>query len=207
MVAVLGIRFAPSNVSQAIVPNAAVTRHVTSTVTVTAAAPAADSTARATTPATGAPPNGAALALTADQAVAHQDCTLVSSGSNAWYDQSVSLDNTDTKLPAMTCRINWSGAVSGHLDFLVPASAHEFSAQVGIDRESANTTAQVRFDVLTVEGTNVHSVNAAYQNPQPIKVAVTGGTRIRLKVTLVNSAEEINSTHFVRVAWAVPAFG
>ncbi|GAA4563894.1 hypothetical protein GCM10023193_34080 [Planotetraspora kaengkrachanensis] len=45
-----------------------------------------------------------------------------------------------------------------------------------------------------------------YQNPQQIKVPVSGGSRVRLQVTMVRSSEEITYDGFVRVAWASAAF-
>ncbi|MEV0596211.1 NPCBM/NEW2 domain-containing protein [Nonomuraea cavernae] len=198
VVAVIGVRFAPTGISQAIAPNAAVTHTVTATTTVTATPPITSVTPVDTT--------GPGVALTTSNAVSHEDCYVSGDGSNSWYDTSVSLDSSGAQLPALTCRINWAGAATGHVDYLVPASAREFAAQAGIDRLSPNTTAQVRFEVLAVDGSKLASATATYQNPQPIKVTVTGGTRIRLKVTMVRSTEEVTTDDFVRVAWAAPAF-
>jgi hypothetical protein len=204
VVAVIGVRFAPSEVSQAIVPNAAVTH--TATVTVTATPTATVTVTPSSAGATPAIDAGEGSALAYTDAVAHQDCSVPNRGRNPWFDQSVSLDSSGTQLPALTCRIAWTGATTGYVDYLVPAGAHEFSAQAGIDRKSPNTTAVVRFDVLSVDGTKLTSATATYQNPEPIKVPVAGGSRVRLQVTLVRSTEELDSSHFVRVAWASPAF-
>jgi hypothetical protein len=198
------VRFAPSEVSQAIAPNGTVTHTAIVTVTATPTATVAVTPSSAGTTPGSATVGGSALAYT--DAVAHQDCSVPNRGRNPWFDQSVSLDSSGTQLPALTCRIAWTGATTGYVDYLVPTGAHEFSAQVGIDRRSPNTTAVVRFDVLSVDGTKLISAIATYQNPEPIKVPVAGGGRIRLQVTMVRSTEELDSINFVRVAWASPAF-
>ncbi|GAA4587065.1 hypothetical protein GCM10023194_34900 [Planotetraspora phitsanulokensis] len=207
VVAVVGVRFAPSEVSQAIVPNASVTHTATVTVTATPTATVTLTPSSGQSEPSGAgATTGAGTALAYGDAVSHKDCSVPNRGQNPWFDQSVSLDRTGTQLPAITCRINWTGATTGNLDYLVPTGAHELSAQVGIDRQSPNTTALVRFDVLSVDGTKLTSATATYQNPQQIKVPVAGGSRVRLQVTMVRSTEEITYNGFVRVAWASPAF-
>ncbi|MEW9555065.1 NPCBM/NEW2 domain-containing protein [Nonomuraea sp. NPDC050783] len=98
------------------------------------------------------------------------------------------------------------GAVTGYLDYTVPDGATRFSARIGIDRQSPNTSARVEFSVLDVDGRVLKKESVTYQKPGTIDVPVSGLPRVRLKIALLKSDGELSYTHHLRVAWITPAF-
>ncbi|MFI7042570.1 NPCBM/NEW2 domain-containing protein [Microbispora rosea] len=180
---------------------ATATATVTTTVTAGPAAPSPQaSAADATTGGT------AATSLTRPAAVDVDGCGPPGGFSNDWLDRSVTLAGSDEQFNAMTCRVESSGAVAGYLDYVVPQNATTFTAKVGIDRASPNTSARVRFSVVDLDDNVLAQQVATYTNAPGITARVSGVPRIRLKMTVVKSSGVSGSNYF-RSAWINPSFG
>ncbi|WP_346229636.1 NPCBM/NEW2 domain-containing protein [Microbispora maris] len=189
---------APEAVRNVVGENIAVTHTATATATVTATVTA---TATAGAGATPTPADsGTTTHLTRGDAVGVAGCRTPDGYGNDWGDHSVAVAGSDEQLTAVTCRVNAVGAVTGHLDYVVPQNATTFTARVGIDRVSPNTSAQVRFSVLDLGDHVLAQQVATYTNAPEITVPVSGIQRIRLRMTVLKSSE-VTSANYFRVAW------
>ncbi|MEU6431507.1 NPCBM/NEW2 domain-containing protein [Microbispora sp. NPDC046973] len=144
--------------------------------------------------------------LTRSNAVAVERCGPPGGFTDDWLDRSVALAGSDEQFTAMTCRVESAGAVTGYLDYVVPQNATTFTAKVGIDRMSPNTSARVRFSVVDVDDNVVAQQAATYTSAPDITARVSGVPRIRLKMTVVKSGG-VSSSNYFRSAWINPSFG
>ncbi|WP_169953434.1 NPCBM/NEW2 domain-containing protein [Microbispora sp. H11081] len=196
---------APGAVRNVVGENIAVTHTatatVTSTVTATVTATVASGAGTASTPAE----SGTTTPLTRRDAVGVVGCRTPDGYGNDWGDRSVAVAGSDEQVTAVTCRVNGTGAVTGHLDYVVPQNATKFTARVGIDRISPNTSAQVRFSVLDLSDHVLAQHVATYTNAPEITVPVSGIQRIRLRMTVVKSSG-VTSANYFRVAWMNPSY-
>lgn len=197
----------PDTVRDVVGDRIAVTHTATATATVTATVtvspPAPSPQASATDVATGA---SAATSLTRPDAVDVEGCGPPGGFTNDWLDRSVALAGSDEQFNAITCRVEKSGAVTGYIDYVVPQNATTFTAKVGIDRASPNTSARVRFSVVDLSDNVLAQQVATYTNAASITARVSGVPRIRLKMTVAKSSD-VSGSNFFRSAWINPAFG
>ncbi|MEU8061733.1 NPCBM/NEW2 domain-containing protein [Microbispora bryophytorum] len=192
---------APDAVRNVVGENIAVTHTATATVTSTVTATVTAGAEATSTPAGSTPADpGTATPVTRRDAVGVAGCRTPDGYGNDWGDHSVAVAGSDEQLTAVTCRVNEAGAVTGHLDYVVPQNATRFTARVGIDRISPNTSAQVRFSVLDLSDHVLAQQVATYTNAPEITVPVSGIQRIRLRMTVIKSSG-VTSANYFRVAW------
>ncbi len=191
---------APDRVGQitrdALGDHAAITRTATAVTTATLTVTATPG-GTVPSPSPDGTPQAVIKVVRALDAVANDGC---------WLDDSVSLAGSDRRYQALTCRLNRSDAFTSQLDYVVPQDATRFTATVGSDRQSSNSSARVEFSVTDLDGRVLDTKTATYSTPAQIDAKVSGVPRIRLRIALISSDDKISPGNLATVAWVVPAF-
>lgn len=184
-----------------------VTTEVTRTVTVDAPVTVAETSSPVSRPTDSVSPAAASSEpIKVEDAIANRGCGEEGSVPEAWWDESVALAGSDQQRAAIVCRIQQSGAVVGHLDYTVPDTAKDFSATVGIDRQSPDTSARVEFSVVDLDGRVLKKQAVTYRSSATLRVPVSDVSRIRLQIALLRSDGKLSYTNYLRAAWITPAF-
>ncbi|MEU4701046.1 NPCBM/NEW2 domain-containing protein [Nonomuraea dietziae] len=199
-VVVAAVINAPDTVRDVLGDNVVVTHTVTATATVTPSRTASPGEADSF-------PQGAEVALSTGKALTRVGCgeTGFNRTEGDWNDRSDLIGGAVNPAPGIGCDVMDGKSASGTLDFLVPNGATEFTAEVGIDRESPNTSPQVEFSVLGLDGQVLAKQVATYTTSATVTARISGTPRITLKILVVKSDGTSMDNSF-RVAWISPRF-
>ncbi|MCL1840930.1 MAG: NPCBM/NEW2 domain-containing protein [Propionibacteriaceae bacterium] len=179
----------------------------TPTVTPTNSVSPNESTATSTSPESApssapfTPPSAEPALLTVDDAVDSQSCSA-----RGWGDHAATIGKVPY-MDAMTCDI-WVKTAGvgdgGYLDFTVPAGASTFHALAGLDDNSKNPNAIVRFQVLDQSQKVLWQADLGYGHLGTANVDIKSVLRLRLKVTLLTGSD--SGSVWATVVWAEPEF-
>ncbi|MFC4113681.1 NPCBM/NEW2 domain-containing protein [Nonomuraea zeae] len=152
-------------------------------------------------------PQGTEAPLSTDKAVTKVACG--EKGFNRtegyWNDRTSAIGGAADPALGIGCNVMDGKSASGTLDFLVPNGATEFTAEVGVDRESPNISPQVEFSVLGVNGQVLAKQVATYTASATVTANVSGVPRITLKILVLRN-DGTSMDNYFRPAWVTPRF-
>lgn len=136
-----------------------------------------------------APPSFRPLALTLDNAEVTQWCGHSGFG-YPWHNSSPVIAAVP-HANGFKCVIT-DAPVSGTVDFLVPKGATRFTATAGQPDDIANTTAIVRFQVVsTVSGAVLEEHDTSFGEAASFDTPIAGVVRIKLVIVLLSNTQSV----------------